>query len=242
MSLQKNLNQKKPQTTVTPPLEIYECIKNYAVNKYNLEGREIVRPFYPGGDFENFEYPTGCVVIDNPPFSILSKIKDFYVKNNIDFFLFAPTLTLFASGRAGNVNYIVSSNQIVYHNGAKVNTSFITNLGKNFIETDPELHKKIKKIQKQKTTKRVKYKLPNNVITAALLAKCNTQGTKIELKREECYFIRQLDQQKEDKKMIFGGGFIVKNEIFTGDENNSDFDFKWELSEREKEIVKNLGQ
>lgn len=43
-----------------------------------MGGRTIVRPFWPGGDYEDFDYPTGCVVIDNPPFSILSKIVRFY--------------------------------------------------------------------------------------------------------------------------------------------------------------------
>lgn len=33
----------------------------------------IVRPFYPGGDYENYDYPEGCVVVDNPPFSIFAK-------------------------------------------------------------------------------------------------------------------------------------------------------------------------
>lgn len=37
------------------------------------------------------------MVIDNPPFSIISKIVRFYHKNEIPFFLFAPALTLFGA-------------------------------------------------------------------------------------------------------------------------------------------------
>lgn len=69
----------------TPP-KIYEAVKDWAVAEYGLEGRKIVRPFYPGGDYENFDYPESCVVIDNPPFSIVTKIANFYVDKQIDFF------------------------------------------------------------------------------------------------------------------------------------------------------------
>ena len=83
----------KPKLTTddcyTPP-EVYEAVKDWAVKEYKLEDREIVRPFYPGGDYEHFNYIDGSVVIDNPPFSILSKIIDFYMERGIKFFLFAP--------------------------------------------------------------------------------------------------------------------------------------------------------
>lgn len=35
------------------------------------------------------------MVVDNPPFSILAEIIDYYLANNIKFFLFAPGLTCF---------------------------------------------------------------------------------------------------------------------------------------------------
>ena len=92
----------KPKLTTddcyTPDL-VYTAIKDWAVKEYNLEGREIVRPFYPGGDYEAYEYPDGCVVIDNPPFSISAKIKDFYTGRKIDYFLFAPHPPLLNSVR-----------------------------------------------------------------------------------------------------------------------------------------------
>ncbi|MFR0556541.1 hypothetical protein [Pseudoscardovia radai] len=50
----------------------------------------IVRPFWPGTDYERAQYPDGCVVVDNPPFSILAKIIRFYQAHGIRFFLFAP--------------------------------------------------------------------------------------------------------------------------------------------------------
>ena len=70
----------KPKKTTddcyTPPL-IYETVKDWACKKYGIDPKNIVRPFYPGGDYEHFAYPDECVVLDNPPFSILSKYANF---------------------------------------------------------------------------------------------------------------------------------------------------------------------
>ena len=77
-------------------MPVYEAVKTWAIDKYGLADRPIVRPFYPGGDYQKMTYPDGAVVIDNPPFSILAEIVDFYHAHHIDFFLFAPSLTAFA--------------------------------------------------------------------------------------------------------------------------------------------------
>ena len=62
----------KPKLTTddcyTPP-EVYEVVKNWACAKYGIDPAKIVRPFYPGGDYESFDYSGGAVVVDNPPFS-----------------------------------------------------------------------------------------------------------------------------------------------------------------------------
>lgn len=68
---------KKTTDDCYTPGNIYDVVLSFAVKEYGLEGREVLRPFYPGGDYENTDYPDGCVVIDNPPFSILSKICAF---------------------------------------------------------------------------------------------------------------------------------------------------------------------
>lgn len=86
----------KPKKTTddcyTPP-GVYAVIKDWACKEYGIDPAKIVRPFYPGGDYENFDYPEGAVVLDNPPFSILSRICGFYLDRGIPFFLFAPSLT-----------------------------------------------------------------------------------------------------------------------------------------------------
>lgn len=81
----------KPKKTTddcyTPPL-VYDAIRDWACSEYGIDPACIVRPFYPGGDYERFDYPDACVVLDNPPFSILSKICEFYIDRGIAFFLF----------------------------------------------------------------------------------------------------------------------------------------------------------
>ena len=139
----------KPKKTTddcyTPPA-VYEAVKDWAVKEYGLEGKEIVRPFYPGGDYERYDYPADCVVIDNPPFSILSKICRWYIEKNIKFFLFAPRLTLFSNNL--DVTYIVDgAPSVVYGNGAKVSTSFITNLDTCRIRSASGLKQAIAKAQ-----------------------------------------------------------------------------------------------
>ena len=86
----------KPKKTTddcyTPPL-VYEAVKGWACREYGIDPARVVRPFWPGGDYERFEYPEGCAVIDNPPFSILSAICAFYIDRDVPFLLFAPSLT-----------------------------------------------------------------------------------------------------------------------------------------------------
>ena len=99
----------KPKKTTddcyTPP-NIYEAVKTWVVNEYHIsKDTPIIRPFYPGGDYEHYDYPEGCVVIDNPPFSILSKIiilfSDLKLKLCLDIQIFQLLLMIMAF-----VNYL----------------------------------------------------------------------------------------------------------------------------------------
>lgn len=82
----------KPKKTTddcyTPPA-VYDYVLQYVADHCDIDGMTVVRPFYPGGDYESLVYPDNCVVIDNPPFSIVSQIVRFYLKRGIKFFLFA---------------------------------------------------------------------------------------------------------------------------------------------------------
>ena len=138
----------KPKLTTddcyTPP-EVYEMVKNWACAKYGIDPAKIVRPFYPGGDYESFDYSGGAVVVDNPPFSKLVPICKFYLSEGVPFFLFAPELTVF-SGRSifTQINHIVSGCAIKYENGALVKTGFVTSFDAHIAAmTAPDLGRAI---------------------------------------------------------------------------------------------------
>lgn len=244
--------EKKTTDDCYTPQNVYDAVKEYVVKKYNLGGREIIRPFYPGGDYQNYKYPENCIVIDNPPFSIITSICDWYNEKGIDFFLFAPYLTNFCA----RANHILTDVTTTYENGAKVNTAFLTNLGDVFIESNPELQKIIeeenrKNIREEKPEV-VKYKYPKEVITSTKIGYLAKYGVKVELKENECMLSRALDKQKEDGKGIFGNGFLVSKEAAErleaaeiqaekNKEIQAEKEIVWELSEREQAIVDNLG-
>ena len=171
----------------------------------------IVRPFWPGGDYERHDYPTGCVVVDNPPFSILSKIKKFYGAHGIKYFLFAPSLTLFSSYTCDEC-YIVTNSDITYENGAKVRTAFVTNMLPEWqVITDWKMRRYI--IDAVESCKEVNelpiYDYPQNVITSARMQKIVRDGVEFKVPRGECRFIRKIDSQGD--KAIFGGGFLISD-------------------------------
>lgn len=116
---------KKTTDDCYTPAPVYEAVKTWAIDKYGLTDRPIVRPFYPGGDYQKMTYPDGAVVIDNPPFSIESEIVDFYHAHNIDFFLFVSSLTGFSllNGRDW-LKSVIAHASVTYENGAVVTTSF----------------------------------------------------------------------------------------------------------------------
>ena len=142
--LQKFELKKTTDDCYTPEL-IYEAVANWVANEYGLNRKNFVRPFYPGGDYQNETYPADCIVVDNPPFSILSEIQRFYVSKGIKFFIFAPSLTLFGSQQQGTTVLPIDVT-CTYANGANVNASFITNLEDPSIRfrSVPELYAAVK--------------------------------------------------------------------------------------------------
>lgn len=165
-----------PKTTddCYTPQGVYDAVLAWLGEEVDLGGRPIVRPFYPGGDFEHYAYPENCVVVDNPPFSILSKIVRWYLAHHVDFFLFAPALTLFSTARGSDITYIIANAKVVYHNNAEVSTGFVSNLFPGTrIYISSRLHGVIEKAQGRctGTSGRRRIELPSNVVTAARLHK-----------------------------------------------------------------------
>ncbi|SEF86040.1 chromosome partitioning protein ParB [Parabacteroides chinchillae] len=232
---------KKTTDDCYTPSEVYNCVLKYVSEKCNIKGAEIVRPFYPGGDYENYEYPDGCIVVDNPPFSIISKIARFYIDNDIKFFLFAPHLTLF-SPRVDYTRIVVGAS-ITYENGAKVKTSFISNLFDDTMAmSDPDLYRDLEKINELKKANLPKYKYPDEVLTVSAMQWCLERGVSMQFKKNDVYHIRGLDSQKTHKKGIFGAGYLLSKKVAAekaaAEKENI---IVWELSDREKKIVESLS-
>ena len=239
----KKFELKKTTDDCYTPAAVYDAVLEWVAEVVDISGREIVRPFWPGGDFENFDYPEGCIVIDNPPFSIISKIARFYMAHGIRFFLFAPHLTLFSPI---NIEWtcIVCDFTIEYENKAKVNTGFISNLfGACRIMTAPALCHKIEVSQaKDRNTPKCKYEYPANVVSSALLGKI-AEYVEFRVMADECIQIRKLDAQQD--KGIYGGAFLL-NEVKAAEVKAAEVKrlqkvIVWELSDREKKLIKSLG-
>lgn len=246
----KFVEKFKPKKTTddcyTPP-EIFEVVLDYACERYGIDRASIVRPFWPDGDYEREEYPDGCVVVDNPPFSILSKIIEFYMEHGIGFFLFAPTLTCLSQRKwATRINHIVCHSSITYENGASVNTSFVTNLDTDgtVAESNPELsdaiNAKDEELQKAKKPTLPKYEYPDHVITAAKLNWYAAHHTPFKINARDCCFVSHLDAMGD--KGIFGGGLLL-SERAAAERAAAEraAATKWRLSERELRIVQMLG-
>ena len=236
---------KKTTDDCYTPDNIYDVVKNWCVVRYGLKGKKIIRPFYPGGDYQKEDYSGDCVVLDNPPFSIISEICAWYSDNGIKYFLFAPELT-FLGINGGKENYVAAANGIIYENGAIVRTGFVTNMGDSKIISAPDLHDVIEaqnKINAQKNRKQLpKYTYPDEVLTSSMLAYMASHGVSFELEAEHVRFIRALDSQKEEGKCLFGGGFLLSEKAAAEKAAAEKADsYTWELSCREREIISSLG-
>ena len=232
---------KKTTDDCYTPDNIYDVVKKWCIERYGLKGKKIIRPFYPGGDYQKEDYSGDCVVLDNPPFSIISEICEWYTERNIKFFMFAPALTLLGIAK-GTMNYVACCVGVTYANGANVSTSFVTNLGDKKIIASAELRELIEEANKENLRKMhkelPKYSYPDEVLTSTMLGYMAAHGTSLEIEAKDVYFIRALDIQKESGKVLFGSGFLL-SEKAAAEKIDTNI---WELSDREREIVKSLGK
>ena len=204
----------KPKLTtddVYTPDNIYRAVRDFAVKRYSLDGTQIVRPFYPGADYKSADYPAGCVVIDNPPFSILSEICAWYDEHGVRYFLFAPGLTLY-SINGGKSNYLPIGLKTMFTNGAAISISFVTNLGLWKVEICPELYRALDEANdenlKAQHADLPVYSYPDAVLTVAA-NKLAKYGQAMQIPATACSFTRALDAQRETGKMIYGAGFLL---------------------------------
>lgn len=202
----------KPKKTTddcyTPPA-VYDAVLDYVNrNVTPLEGREIVRPFWPGGDYERHEYPQRCVVIDNPPFSITTKIVRFYIRHGIDFFIFCDGLTCMNLSNIPQVGFHIVNKGITFENGAVVSVAFVTNIrphGERIVLAG-ELEAALRVACKQPSKEKKKLVYPPEVVSGAMLKKYVSLGRNFAISDSQSAPIARHEAP-------FGGGFIVTSMV-----------------------------
>lgn len=234
---------------VYTPDNIYQVVRGFAVEHYALGAAPIVRPFYPGGDYQAFDYPEDCVVIDNPPFSILSEICAWYEEHGVRYLLFAPGLTTF-SINAGRSRYLPVGVSIMYSNGATIATSFVTSLGPWKIELCPELYEALDKVNAENLRAQHAdlpvYSYPDNVACVTINRLCK-YGQSLQIPDGEACFVRALDAQREAGKAIYGGGFLLSEKaaaekaVAEKAAAEKAVATRWQLSDRERAIIAAMG-
>ena len=255
--LQKFETKKTTDDCYTPP-NVYEVVADYVADHYKVKKVDFVRPFYPGGDYQKEKYHPSSVVVDNPPFSIISEICRWYDDRGIKFFMFAPTLTILGIRSAQKV---VVGNSIVYENGASVTTSFVTNMDEYEIRSAPDLYERLEEANKANLRAMKKelptYYYPLECVRQTDIAKLSKYGQFYGVRKESCRRISELDAQKEYKKGIFGSGYLISEraaaeraaaeraaaERAAAERAAAEraAATTWELSDREKEIIKSLN-
>ena len=194
----------------TPPA-VYEAVLSFVGTLTELKGKKVERPFVPGGDYENYPYTERSIVVDNPPFSLLSKIIRFYCGRSIPFFIFAPALTLFSATDC-DVTYIIPDSDIEYENGAKVRTGFITNLIPDIrIWCCPKLRDAVIEAQPDEDKTKQGFVYPDNIVTSAILGKIAKRDIELKIRKKACEAIKQSDSAEEQGRALYGGGFIMSD-------------------------------
>jgi hypothetical protein len=214
---------------------------------YDLSDKVILRPFYPGGDYENAEYPENGVVIDNPPFSLFVPIVEFYTARNIPFFIFGSGLTITNCCRCCTA--VIIAEQITFENGAKVKCNFASNLfGDTMIMTAPKLDEYLRACKSQEYKKplaRIGY--PDEILSCGQMQIICKGGIEFSVKRSECEIVRRLDRLNSNahKGGLFGYHFIL-NSAKTAEKQaaraaaeNTDY---VQLSDRERKIIEKLDR
>lgn len=232
--------------------EVYDTVLEYAVERYHLKGKHIVRPFVPGGDYQKYAYDKNDVVIDNPPFSMTTKITNWYIDHNIPFFLFinGQYCVSLSRGLPGKATVIATNTTAsFYHkpNNKLIRLGFVTNLEpKNIvIRGDVSLTHKLNGLVKKKALNKFKY--PKNVIRNSDVLTAINHNVGLKLTTNNCLFKDRLDYHKERKLSgVVGGCYLVDDNVYNeckaALEKVPPHTHHVMLSEREMAIIKKLNE
>lgn len=108
---------------------VRNCVKNHVLTTYSstLSGYTTIEPFYSGDNYTAIDY-TNKVVVDEPPFSQIMDILDYYRTNGVYFFLYIPALCDVDKLTRHNRTLIDTGATLIKQNDTTTFTSFVTNL------------------------------------------------------------------------------------------------------------------
>jgi len=239
----------KPKLTTddcfTPP-KVFKAVEKWVREEYGLGNVDNIRPFKPEGDYQSENYD-GKVVIDNPPFSILSEIIRWYTAKGVKFFLFAPYLSTLNTAPDCQTTKILTGAEITYENGAKVLTNFVTNMASPeiVVKIAGTLRKRIEEAQPTEAAELERYKRPKNLKVGTDFVYVAKLGHDWELTTKDCELVKNADELKAIGKVLYGGGLLISDKVAEKAAAEKAAAEKAaitvELSEREKAIVARLN-
>lgn len=199
------------------------------------DAHTILRPFYPGGDYERAEYPENGIVIDNPPFSIFTKICKFYTARHIPFFLFGPGMTIATVSTYATA--VIISCRVTFENGANVRVNFASSLFPDVaMMTAPRLNDLIRACPSQNQKKELPiYDTPDELLSVSDLQTICNGGIDFAVRRSECVRVRSLDLHPK-RGGLFGDHFLIAKA-----KAKAKRAIHIQFSEREQRIVERLG-
>lgn len=244
----RNINT--PDECYTSP-EVYDTVLDYAVERYHLQDKHIVRPFIPGGDYTKYVYGENDVVIDNPPFSITTKIVNWYIDHNIPFFLFINGLygVSLSRGLREKATVIATNAHVSFYHkpdNKLIRLGFVTNLEpKNIvIRGDATLTNRLNGLVKKKSFKRFHY--PDNFIKNSDILSALQRNVELKLTTKNCLFEDNLDYHKAQRLSVFGGGYLVNDQLYAEFKESLKHDLSGTycvtLSTREQKIIEDLNK
>ena len=232
--------QKTTDDCYTPP-DVYDAVVRYVGTITDLTGKQILRPFYPGGDYINAEYPEDGIVIDNPPFSQFTKIIRFYAANAIPFFLFGNGMTIMHCCKWATA--VITGSIVKFDNGATIRINFATSLLPDCVAvTAPTLAADIAscKSQAAPAKKLPKYEYPAELVSTSKMQTIAANGIELEIRRDEAEFINDLDNHPAS---LFGSHLLVARQAAERARQAAERarTIHVPLSERERKIVEKLS-
>lgn len=240
--LSKFTEKAKTTDDCYTPKDVYEAVVKYVGTITDLTGKVICRPFYPGGDYENAEYPDNCVVIDNPPFSLFTKICRFYSESGVPFFIFGPGLTIMSCCKYCTA--VVVHHQIKFSNGAMVKCNFASNLYDDLIATTaPLLDKYLMACPSQQAPKELpKFSYPIELLSTSQLQSLSRGGVNFSVKRCQSRIVRNLDLHPKKSSGLFGDHLLIPTALARTKEAALARTTPVLLSERETRWVSELNK